>query len=76
MVHRFILKINTCITKDWKTFSVRYKWKNTLYNILVENPNGNEIGVKKVVIDGKEQSSNEIRLQENAGVINVEVFLS
>ena len=75
-IEKGILKINPCIPKDWKTFSVRYKWKNTLYNILVENPNGNEIGVKKVVIDGKEQSSNEIRLQENAGVINVEVFLS
>ncbi len=52
------------------------KWKNTLYNILVENPNGNEIGVKKIFIDGIEQMSNEIRLQENVGVINVEVFLS
>ena len=75
-IEKGILKINPCIPKDWKTFSVRYKWKNTLYNILVENPNGNEIGVKKIVIDGIEQMSNEIRLQENAGVINVEVFLS
>ena len=75
-IEKGILKINPCIPKDWKTFSVRYKWKNTLYNILVENPNGNEIGVKKIVIDGIEQMSNEIRLQENVGVINVEVFLS
>ena len=75
-IEKGILKINPCIPKDWKTFSVRYKWKNTLYNILVKNPNGNEIGVKKIVIDGIEQMSNEIRLQENVGVINVEVFLS
>ena len=54
---------------------MRYKWKNTVYNILVENPNNKETEVSKIKINEKEQESNEIKLQENGGVININIIM-
>ena len=46
------LSIEPCIPKDWKEYSIRYKWKNSVYNISVKNPNNKNSGVEKVVING------------------------
>ncbi len=69
-----ILSINPCIPKEWRTYSIRYKWKNTLYNIIVENPDGKNTGVSKVIIDNIEVENN-IRLEENKGVVNITVIM-
>ena len=67
------LSIEPCIPKDWKEYSIRYKWKNSVYNINIKNPNNKNSGVEKVVINGV-VSENEIRL-EDYGVFNIEVEL-
>ena len=69
-----VLKIEPCIPKEWKTSSIRYKWKNTLYNIVVENPEGKNTGVTKITID-EDETQNEIRLEENKGVVNIVVTM-
>lgn len=74
-IEKEIMKINPCIPKEWRTYSMRYKWKNTVYNILIENPNSKETGVSKIKINEKEQESNEIKLQENKGVININIIM-
>ncbi len=65
-----ILTIMPCIPKEWKTYSMRYKWGNTLYNIVVENPEGKNTGISKIMIDNVEVK-NAIRLEENKGIVNV-----
>ncbi len=67
------LSIEPCIPKDWKEYSIRYKWKNSVYNINIKNPNNKNSGVEKVVINGV-VSENKIRL-EDYGVFNIDVEL-
>lgn len=67
------LSIEPCIPKDWKEYSIRYKWKNSVYNISVKNPNNKNSGVEKVVVN-RVVSENKIRL-EDYGVFNIEVEL-
>ena len=69
-----ILYINPCIPKEWRTYSIRFKFENTLYNIVIENPNGKNTGVSKITVEGRDIDINKgIILQENSGVINIEV---
>src|SRR5438067_538977 len=46
------LKINPVIPKDWAGFHIRYRYRNTLYRIAVENPVPCSSGVTLVEVDG------------------------
>ena len=57
--------------------------KNSIYNIVVKNPNGKNTGVTKILVNGKEieikenENNNEnsfIRL-EDSGIFNIEVWM-
>ena len=68
------LYINPCIPKEWKNYNIKYKYKNTLYNINIKNQDGKNTGVSKIVVDGENiDLTKGIILQENSGVINIEV---
>ena len=67
------MSIEPCISKEWKEYKIRYRWKNSIYNITVKNPNNKNSGVQKVYLNEKEVK-NEIKLQEN-GIYNIEVIL-
>ena len=66
------LKIEPCIPKDWKEYQIRYKWKDSVYNIKVKNPEGKSTGVRKVIVNGVEVE-NYIKLDGSGKVYNVEV---
>ena len=66
-----IMSIEPCIPKDWKEYNIKYKWKNSFYNIVVKNPNSKNSGVEEILLNG-EKVENSIRLQDD-GVYNVEV---
>lgn len=68
-----VMSIEPCIPKDWKEYNIKYKWKNSFYNIVVKNPDGKNSGVEEVLLNG-EKIRNAIKLQ-NDGVYNVEVIL-
>ena len=68
-----IMSIEPCISKDWKEYSMKYKWKNSIYNIVVKNPNRKNNGVEKVIVNGIE-TENKIKLEDN-GIYNIEVIL-
>ena len=70
-VRNRFLSIEPCIPKDWKEYSIRYKWKNSIYNINVKNPNGKNNGVEKIILNGIEVK-NKIQL-EDVGIFNIEV---
>lgn len=47
------LFIDPCIPKDWEGFTIKYRFKNTKYNIEVKNPNKVNKGIKQITADGK-----------------------
>ncbi len=68
-----ILKVNPCIPDNWKEYNIRYKYKNSIYNIKVINENNKE--EKRIIVNGKKLDSEEIILSENSGINSVEVFI-
>ena len=48
------LSINPCVPKSWKEFSIKRKFRGSVYEISVKNPRGVSKGVKSIVIDGRE----------------------
>lgn len=69
------LRIEPCIPAEWKTFSVKRKFRGAHYNIEVKNPNGRMKGVSKVLVNGVEISGNVIPLFEAGNVVHVEVVI-
>ena len=67
------IKIEPCIPKDWKEYQIQYRWKQSIYNIDIKNPEGKNTEIKSVKLNGKE-TENRIKLQEN-GIYNIEVIL-
>ena len=72
-VNNNIMTFEPCIPKSWKEYNVRYKWKNSFYNIVFKNLNGKNCGVEKVLLNG-DVVENAIKLQDN-GVYNIEVIM-
>ena len=66
-----VLKIKPNIPANWKEYSIRYKYGNSIYNIKVRNENSE--AEKGVFLDGKRLEKPEIILNGNGGVYSVEV---
>ena len=66
-----VMSIEPCIPKDWKEYNIKYRWKNSFYNIVVKNPNGKNSGVEEILLNG-EKVENGIKLEED-GVYNIEL---
>ena len=73
-IEKGYMKIEPCILREWKEYSIRYKWKKSIYNIKVKNPNGKNTGVTKVIVNGNEME-NLIKLDGSDNIYNVEVIL-
>ena len=69
------LKFIPCIPKEWKSFKVRYLYKNnTVYNILVMKiPAGEKIAVR---VDGIEKKENMITLMDDGSEHNVVMVIN
>jgi len=68
-----ILKIEPCISKEWKEYSIRYRYKNSIYNIKVKNENGKNTGVEKFIVNGKEIEEKQIAISGEGGIYEIEV---
>ena len=69
------LKIEPCIDKDWKEYSIRYKYGNTIYNIKVKNLNSKNTGVSKLYLNGNEIENKIVKLQDNSGINEIEIIM-
>ena len=67
-----VMYFNPCIPKEWKGFTCRYKYGDSIYNIKVFNPNGKNTGVTKLKVNG-EEVENGILLDRSGIIFNVEV---
>ena len=75
VIEKNTLRIKPCISKDWKEYSIRYKYKNTIYNIKVKNPNGKNTGVEKFILNGQEIEKKEIKLIDDGSINEIEILM-
>ena len=68
-----VLRINPCIPKDWKEYSIRYRYKNSIYNIKVKNYNGKNTGVENFYLNERKVPEKEIILNGDGGIYEVEI---
>ena len=73
-IYHNTMSFNPCISKDWKEFEIRYKYKESIYNIKVTNPNRKNTGVSSVIVNGVE-SENKIPLDGSNKIFNIEVIM-
>ena len=73
-INEGFLSIEPCIPKDWKEYQIQYKWKESVYNIQVKNPDRKNVGVSKVLLNGNEVE-NKIRLDGGRNIYQIEVVL-
>jgi cellobiose phosphorylase len=59
------LRLDPCIPKGWPGFHLLYRFGNTPYHIIVENPEGVNRGVKQVILNGEALLEAKIDLVED-----------
>ena len=70
------LIVDPVIPAKWKGFTVTRKFRGNTYVIEVKNPNGQQRGVKRLLVDGKEVTGNVLPvLPPQAKPIRVEAVL-
>ena len=69
------LVVDPCIPANWERFSVTRKYRNSIYQITISNPNKINKGVKSLYLDGKLVSGNKIPDLNDGKTHNVEVVL-
>ena len=73
-IYHNALSFKPCLSKDSKEFEIRYKYKESIYNIKVTNPNRKNTGVSSVIVNGVE-SENRIPLDGSNKIFNIEVVM-
>ena len=80
------LSINPCIPKEWNTYSIKYKYKTSTYNINVLNLSKNETSeitsfkqdtsqIKSFKLDGEEIPDKKIKLQDTGQTHEIEIAI-
>lgn len=69
------LLIDPCIPNGWKSYKVRKRFRNAVYDIQVKNPDQVSRGVAEVLLDGRLIRGNLLPLFEDGKVHSVEVLL-
>jgi cyclic beta-1,2-glucan synthetase len=72
-IEKKTLKISPCIPKEWREYSLKYRYGTSIYNIKVINPNNKEQGVEKFILNGELIKEKELKLEDNGGVYNIEI---
>lgn len=75
-VEEGMLRIEPCISSKWEGYSIRYRYKTSIYNINVKNPEGKCSGEnQKFYFNGKEIKEKRIKLEDNNSINEIEVIL-
>jgi cellobiose phosphorylase len=66
------IRIDPCIPKDWDNINISRRFRGKMLNIEIRNPNKNEKGIEKLILNGNEIYDNFIHfeiLKENNTII-------
>ncbi len=69
------LRLEPCISKEWKEYEIEYKYKRTLYKIKVRNINKKNTGVERFILNGEELQEKKVLLEDNCKIYNIEIFM-
>ncbi len=69
------LAIDPCIPRGWPSFRVTRRYRDAIYEIAVENPDGVCTGVHSLRVDGRELEGNVVPLHPAGSRVQVEVVL-
>jgi cellobiose phosphorylase len=65
------LVIDPCICSQWKEYTVRRKFRGSVYEITVKNPSGTCKGVASMTVDGSAVEGNMIPWSAGEHKVNV-----
>ena len=75
-VEKGTLKIEPCISSKWKEYSIKYRYKSSLYNIKIKKPNGKCTGInQKFYLNGNEIKEKQIKLEDNNKINEIKIIL-
>ena len=69
------LKLEPCIPKGWKEYEIKYKYKNSIYNITVKNLNEKNTEIQKFLVNGEEIQEKQIKLQDTGNIYTIEAWM-
>ncbi|MFW5801405.1 MAG: GH36-type glycosyl hydrolase domain-containing protein, partial [Spirochaeta sp.] len=69
------LRVDPCIPKDWKGFTVQRRFRDAMYRITVRNPNGVMKGPSRILLNGSPVEGSIIPAQPAGSTNDVEVIL-
>ena len=50
--------IEPCIPQSWPTCSLKRRFRENVYHIVINNPNGKQYGISNIIMDGQKLDSN------------------
>ena len=74
-IEKGYLSLNPCIPSIWKEYKIHYKYKNTIYNIEVKNPNAKNTGVETMIANGEVIEEKKVHLEDNGKINTIEIYL-
>jgi cellobiose phosphorylase len=69
------LRIDPCIPRKWRRFSMVREFRGVVYRIEVRNPRGVSKGVARLVVDGREIAGNLIPYDPSRREVRVTAFM-
>ncbi|KPK94958.1 MAG: hypothetical protein AMJ88_02620 [Anaerolineae bacterium SM23_ 63] len=66
-----VLRVDPCIPSKWSSYEMTYKFGDTSYRILVDNPEGVNSGVVEITLDGKILTGRDVPLLDDGKVHTV-----
>ena len=69
------LKMDPCISKNWKEYKISFKYESTIYHIIVRNPEEKNVGVTKMYCNGNEVYEQKIKLTDDGEIYNIEIIM-
>ena len=72
--NRYLL-IEPCIASNWKEYEIQYRYKTSMYHIVVKNPEGKNTGVKKFLLNDEEIAEKKVLLQDDCKIYHIEIIM-
>ena len=69
------LKIDPCIPSEWSSYKIKRRFRNAVYDITVNNPEGVQHGVREIRIDGDKYESNILPVYADGRIHRVDVIM-
>ena len=69
------LVIRPCIPKNWGEYRIAYRYKGTMYNIDVKNPDKVNRGIREITLDNKVLKEGYIPLADDGGIHTVRIIM-